>query len=187
MNPERFAELAEYLVVGLARTGDRAAFAELVSRRQSWIRNLMYRCSGDWKLADDLAQQTFMQAWKNIRRLQHSNRFAAWLKKLAINTWLQYQRKNDPLRYADEQTDKHASNPENTGIGMDLDAALARLSANERTCIVLSYHGSLTHGEIAKLTNMPLGTVKSHIRRGTERLREALSAYREAESQEGTT
>jgi RNA polymerase sigma factor (sigma-70 family) len=165
------------LVVGLARSGDRAAFEELVRRRQTWIRNLMRRCCGDAALADDLAQQVFLQAWKNIRRLQQANRFAGWLKRLAVNTWLQHLRKNDPLKNAAEQDDNKLVHRDTTGIALDLDRALATLSDQERLCVVLSYHESLTHGEIAKMTDMPLGTVKSYIRRGTKRLRETLSAY----------
>jgi len=163
--------------VGLARSGDREAFAELVRRRQNWIRNLMRRCCGDAALADDLAQQVFLQAWKNIRRLQQANRFAGWLKRLAVNTWLQHLRKNDPLKNAAEQDDNKLVHRDTIGVALDLDRALATLSAEERICIVLSYHESLTHGEIAEMTDLPLGTVKSHVRRGTKKLRETLSAY----------
>ena len=101
-----FANSPEALVVGLARTGDRDAFAELVQRRQSWIRNLMRRCCGDASLADDLAQQAFLQAWRKIRHLQQPGSFGVWLKRLAINVWLQHLRKNDALQdaqYVDEQ------------------------------------------------------------------------------------
>ncbi len=62
---------------------------------------------------------------------------------------------------------------------MDLDNALAILPGRARLCVVLSYHERMSHGEIAALTGMQLGTVKSHIRRGAEQLRELLSAYGE--------
>lgn len=61
--------------MGLARTGDREAFGELVRRRQSWIRNLMRRLCHDAALADDLAQQVFLQAWKDIRKLRQPAKF----------------------------------------------------------------------------------------------------------------
>jgi RNA polymerase sigma-70 factor (ECF subfamily) len=60
---------------------------------------------------------------------------------------------------------------------MDLDRALATLEDHARVCIVLAYHEQMTHDEIAHATGLPLGTVKSHIRRGTARLQKALSAY----------
>ena len=62
---------------------------------------------------------------------------------------------------------------------MDLDRALATLSKPERLCVVLSYREGMTHAEIAEATDLPLGTVKSHVRRGTQRLQQLLSAYRE--------
>ena len=80
----------ESVLVGLSRTGNRDAFAELVDRRQTWIRNLMRRCCRDVELADDLSQQVFMQAWHTIHQLHDVNRFAPWLKRMAINTWLQH-------------------------------------------------------------------------------------------------
>jgi DNA-directed RNA polymerase specialized sigma24 family protein len=60
---------------------------------------------------------------------------------------------------------------------LDLDRALARLACDERLCIVLAYNEGLSHGEISAATALPLGTVKSHIRRGAERLRVLLDAY----------
>lgn len=177
--PDFFAKSPEAVLVGLSRTGNREAFAELVSRRQAWIRNLMRRCSGSAVLADDLSQQVFMQAWRGIRQLQNTNRFGPWLKRLAINIWLQHRRKNDPLREADEHHDADSAHRDTTGIAMDLDRALATLPHDVRLCIVLNYHERMTHGEIAEFTAIPLGTIKSHIRRGTTRLQEELAAYAE--------
>lgn len=165
--------------MGLAGTGNRDAFAEIVRRRQTWIRNLMRRCCGDDTLADDLSQQVFMQAWRSIRQLHDAERFAPWLKRTAINTWLQHQRHGDPLRGADEHRDADSPGREETGLAIDLDRAMSALAEDVRLCIVLSYHERMTHGEIADFTGIPLGTVKSHIRRGTQRLQEALAAYLE--------
>ena len=70
---------------------------------------------------------------------------------------------------------------------MDLDRALAALPEPVRLCIVLSYHERMTHPEIAELTQLPPGTIKSHIRRGTHRLQELLSAYTEKPPVEKTS
>ncbi len=181
VSTERYAQSSEALIVGLARTGDRFAFEELVKRRQAWIRNLMRRCCGDPVLADDLAQQVFLHAWRDIRRLREPQKFGAWLKHVAVNTWKQHLRKHDPLRHADQAgTEDHAgadARPHTAGMAMDLDRALALLPPQARLCIVLSYHEGMSHAEIADTTGMPLGTVKSHIRRGTEKLQSLLSAY----------
>lgn len=177
--PVDFTKSAEALIVGLASAGDSDAFAELVARRQSWIRNLMRRCSGDATLADDLAQQVFLLAWRKIGYLREPTSFGAWLKRLAISTWLQHVRKNDSLHAADDIDDTALSENASHGLGMDLDRALATLSHPVRLCIVLSYHEGMTNNEIAALADLPLGTVKSHIRRGTQRLQQILSAYKE--------
>ena len=167
------------MLVGLARTGNRDAFAELVTRRQAWIRNLMRRCSGNAALADDLSQQVFMQAWRAIGQLIDAERFAPWLKRLAINTWLQHKRRNDPLEKADGTSGSERAQRDTPGIAMDLDRALEALPEDVRLCIILSYHERMTHSEIEGFTGLPLGTVKSHIRRGTQKLQEMLSAYLE--------
>ena len=163
-----YARSPEALLVGLARRNDRQAFEELVVRRQAWIRGLMQRFCGDPTLADDLSQQVF---------LQRGDRFAAWLKRIAVNTWLQHLRRADPLRNADDAEVVEGTAGDPAAIGMDLDRALATLEDNVRLCIVLAYHEGMTHDEIARSTGLPLGTVKSHIRRGAARLQKALAAY----------
>ena len=170
---------AEALVVGLARAGDRDAFAELVRRRQSWIRSLMRRACGDMTLADDLAQQVFLQAWRSIGQLRNPGGFGGWLRRLAINIWLQHLRRQGVRPEVELQCEPEARPSTDTGTAIDLDRALASLAPAVRLCIVLSYREGMSHEEIAQEMALPLGTVKSHLRRGTERLRQQLSDYRE--------
>ncbi len=172
-----YSRSPESIVVRLARNGDRKAFSELVSRRQAWIRNLMRRSCGDMALADDLSQQVFLQAWKAMPQLQDPGKFGPWLKRLAINVWLQHRRRNDPVSSADGLRDQAVATDDAQRIAMDLDAALATLANDARLCIVLAYHEGMTHHEIAQLTDIPVGTVKSHIRRGSLQLRKRLAAY----------
>jgi len=190
VSPGHYAEGPEALVVSLASNGDRDAFAELVRRRQSWVRNLMRRCCGNISLADDLSQQVFLQAWRKIRQLKDAGKFGSWLKHLAINEWLQHRRKNDALLDAqldgNSDEDINMSRRDTTAVVMDLDHAMAQLPGPVSLCIVLSYYERMSHNEIATLTDMRLGTVKSHIRRGSERLRKLLSAYDESTAVEDT-
>ena len=174
-----YSDRPEALVAALARTGNQDAFAALVARRQAWIRSLMRRCCGDATLADDLAQQTFLQAWRDIGKLREPQRFAAWLKRIAINVWRQHARKHDPLFDADPEVEEPAPQLSEAGMARDLDRALQSLSGIARLCLVLAYQEGMSHGEIAALTDIPLGTVKSHIKRASERVQAQLSAYDE--------
>ena len=176
-----YPECPEPFLVSLARAGDRSAFEELVRRRQSQVRNLMRRFCNNDALADDLAQQVLMKVWLKLRQLRKVSAFNAWLKRLAVTTWLHHVRKNDPLRGAGEIIGNEGARSDATGVGMDLDHALARLEPHVRLCVVLSYNEGMSHREIAKATDMPLGTVKTHIRNGAQQLQEILSAYKEQE------
>ena len=88
----KLGEAGEVAVAALAMNGDDAAFSELVRRRQNATRQLLRRLTRDPALADDLAQQSFVQAWKAIRTLKSPSAFGAWLRKLAVNCWLQHAR-----------------------------------------------------------------------------------------------
>ena len=174
-----YPDCPEALIVSLARDGNRDAFEELLRRRQSSIRNLMRRCCRDTILADDLAQQVFLKLWLNIRSLRRVDAFGGWLKQLAVSVWLQHLRKHDALRGADELADDVRPQHDASGESMDLGSALATLTESVRLCIVLFYQEGMSHRQIAKATELPLGTVKSHINRGTQRLQQVLSAYRD--------
>jgi RNA polymerase sigma-70 factor (ECF subfamily) len=174
-----YAISPEPLVVHLARRGDRQAFEELVRRRQSWVRNLMRRLSHDAALADDLAQQVFIRVWRTLGQLQDPLRFPGWLKRVAVNVWLQHHRRKDVMTSGESIDDLERPTEDATGAALDIDHALALLPQAVRLCVVLSYHAEMSHAEIAEAAALPLGTVKSHIRRGTEKLESLLSAYAE--------
>jgi RNA polymerase sigma-70 factor, ECF subfamily len=170
------AAASEASIVILAMNGDDAAYGELVRRRQGILRNLLRRLARDPALADDLAQQTFIQGWQSIRSLKSPAAFGGWLRKLAVNFWLQHARaarQEVPL-----ESDLAAALPSSTAsLHLDLDAALAQLPPDVRLCIVLTYSEGMSHAEISQIALMPLGTVKSHINRGSARMRELLHAY----------
>ena len=176
-------QAAEATVVALAMGGDAAAFTELVRRRQSWLRNLLRRLCRDPALADDLAQVVLVSAWRSLPGLKAVGAFGAWLRRLAINSWLAHLRSAPPPALpldCDALAGIALSIPA-VGERLDLDRALARLAPDERLCVVLAYSEGMSHGEISTATALPLGTVKSHIRRGSERLRALLHAYRHVE------
>ncbi len=176
------AQAAEATVVALAMHGDRAAFGELVRRRQGGVRNLLRRLSRDPALADDLAQQAFLKAWRALPQLRAVSAFGGWLRRLTVNTWLEHVRAAPPVTaITAEELAVLPAAAVSPAEAHDLDRALARLAPAERLCVVLAYSEGLSHSEISEAAALPLGTVKSHIRRGGERLRELLGAYAPAE------
>jgi RNA polymerase sigma factor (sigma-70 family) len=168
----------EVSVVICAMAGDDDAYGELVRRRQGSIRQLFRRLCRDAALADDLAQQTFLQAWRTVKTLKSPAAFGGWLRRLAINTWLQKIRAEKPLTSTtdlDELPD--AATQPALSEQLDLDSALSTLPPDVRLCITLAYAERMSHREICEATGLPLGTVKSHITRGAARLRRLLGAY----------
>ena len=161
-----------------ATVGEREAFGELVRRHGSAVRGLLRRLGADPALADDLAQDAFLAAFEQIAEFRGDGTFQAWVKRIAARLYLRRWRR-------DKRTDLMADTPEpevtpdlgQTGAArrIDLDSALNTLSAAERLCVSLCYGGGLSHAETADALNTPLGTVKSHVKRGLDKLRERLA------------
>jgi RNA polymerase sigma-70 factor (ECF subfamily) len=173
------ASASEPALLVLAQSGDDEAFGELVRRRQSGVRGLLRRLSGDAALGDDLAQDTFVRAWLTLGQLRDRSAFGGWLRQIAVNVWLQHARRASvPLDFVSGDELEQAApvdRPVRLADRIDLDAALTRLRAPERLCVVLAYSEGMSHGEIAAATGLPLGTVKSHLSRGAARLRRWLA------------
>ncbi|HXA93769.1 MAG TPA: RNA polymerase sigma factor [Steroidobacteraceae bacterium] len=172
------AAAEEVTVVVYAVSGNDVAFSELVRRRQAWLRQLLRRLCRQSALADDLAQQTLLQAWRRLRTLKAPGAFGGWLRRLAINEWLQYARRvRWELALDEESVPGEEGIVSAVGEQLDLERALALLPAGVRLCIVLAYGEHMSHSEISAATRLPLGTVKSHIARGSARLRQLLHDY----------
>lgn len=165
-----------------ARLGDQAAYGELVARHQGRVRGWLRHLCGDHAEADDLAQEAFVRAWDRIGDLKDAARFSPWLMKIAYNEFLQSRRalrKRERLveRLAAEHdpADERGATPE-PEIALELRRVLSVLSKRERAVVVLNYAYGYSHGEVSKLTGLPLGTVKSMIHRGSRKVREQFDA-----------
>jgi RNA polymerase sigma factor (sigma-70 family) len=161
-------------LVALAVTGDRAAFGELVRRHGSAVRALLRRMGAAPDLADDLAQDAFLAAFEQIAEFRGEGTFQAWVKRIAARAYVRRWRKGAREALAAEPSEASAPPPDHAGA-IDLDAALADLTPAERMCVSLCYGAGLSHAEAAAALNTPLGTVKSHVKRGLDKLRARLA------------
>ena len=172
------------LIARVLVSSDRHAFSELVKRNQSSLRGFLRGLSkGDHALADDLAQETLIEAYRSLRKFEGGSTFNTWLLGIAYNRFRGHMRRNreEPVDMSleiDQPTDGATSNPRpSSDIGQDLDAAMATLRPEEQTALRLCYREGLSHEEAAVLMGCPLGTLKTHILRAKARLRSLLDAY----------
>ena len=161
------------LVARVLAADDRHAFGELVRRHQSAIRILLRRlCAGDAARADDLAQETFLRAHRRLSSWRGQARLGTWLHRIAWNVFLSESRRApapeppppDPEPAAERAEARH-----------DLSRAFAVLRQEERAALALAYGQDLTHEEAADVLGWPLGTLKTHLARGKEKLRRHLA------------
>jgi RNA polymerase sigma-70 factor (ECF subfamily) len=164
------------LIARVLESGDPNAFAELVRRYQSPVRAFLRRMTrGDAALADDLAQETFIRAWRRMETYRKESRFSTWLFGIAVNEFRGRARRVRRLR--EEQLDEGSAvaepavEPVSPGLRLDLNEALLRLTLGERAAIVLCCQNGLTHDEAAVALGCPLGTVKTNVLRGKEKMR----------------
>ena len=160
--------------------GDQHAFGELVRRHQSPVRGLLRQLTRtDLELADDLAQETFIRAYKNIRSFRGEAKFSTWLYRIAYNVFRDDARKRKELVGIDEAKLQSEVDPQTADPGLrhDLMSALAALPLHERSAIVLCCQNGLSHDEAARVLEIPLGTVKTNVLRGREKLKKMLSAW----------
>ena len=176
-SPRTPASLHDVELAALSAAGDRQAFGELVRRHGSAVRGLLRRMGADPATADDVAQDAFLAAFERIAEFRGEGAFAGWVKKIAARLYLRRFRKGVKLDLsAEPETEPEPSHEAASNRRIDLDEALKVLSPNERICVSLCYGGGLSHAEAAEALNAPLGTVKSHVKRGLDKLRERLAA-----------
>lgn len=165
------------LVERAAATRDMAAFAELVRMHQSRLRGFLLRMTrGDNALADDLAQDSFLEAWRKIAQYRGDGPFFGWLSAIAYSRYLMEARKRklEPL----EDSGERAIETENgQHARLDLERALAHLALPQRAALTACYAFGYSNEEAAKILGMPLGTLKSHVQRGREKLQTLLQGW----------
>lgn len=168
------------LIARVLLEGDRHAFGELVRRHQSAVRAHLRRLTnGNAALADDLSQETFIQAWRNLKSFRGEAKFSTWLYRIAYNTFVSDTRHIRESALSEEHTaeDEPAEEHDQPDLRMDLERAMRSLTDAEKAAIVQCYHNDLTHEEAAYVLGIPLGTVKTNILKAKEKLCSQLGAW----------
>lgn len=160
---------------------DQAAFGELVHRHQSAVRHfLRHLAGGDAAQADDLAQDTFVQAWRGLATFRGGSSFGTWLLGIAHNHWRNARRKPRPVAVEPAHLAELEPTPSSAPLSdlrQDLARALRTLDPDEQAVLHLCYQQGLSRSEIAGVLQWPLGTVKTHLNRGKDKLRPLLAPW----------
>ncbi len=173
-----------------ARSGDLDAFAELVGRSERRVRALLGRLLDDSRDVEEAAQDTFVQAWRNLGRFRGDAALSTWLHRIAVNEALQRtRRKRLPTQPLDEEEDRASlerrSSPpadaaaEERELGAFLAERLRALPPELRVPVVLRDIEGWSNQEVADLLGLSLAATKSRIHRGRMRIRQELAAWRD--------
>jgi len=181
-----------------ARRGNQEACREIVRRYERPIFNMIVRMVRDRALAEDLSQDTFLKAFSRLDRYDPAYRLSNWLFKIAHNTVIDHVRKQksaalpiDSLSRGEDLSALDAGDPAardpietlaQAELARAVDSAMASLRPEYRQVVVLRYQEELSHEEIARITGLPVGTVKSHLHRARAQLAVALARLRPAEA-----
>ena len=174
-------------------SGDENAFTTLVEKHRKWIHSLAWREIGDFHAAQEITQDTFIQAYKSLPSLRDPNRFSGWLHVIAKRQCIEWLRRkpmtmqsldampNAELervsyaRYLDEERAQASTD----GLREVVERLLQKLPVNERSVMVLHYYKGLTCEEVSALLDVSLNTVKSRLYRARKRLETEESMLRE--------
>lgn len=176
-------------MIELIQSGDRKAFNMLVEEYQQKIINISFAMLSDYEEACDAAQETFVKVYRNIGKFRGDSSLSTWIYRIAKNTCNDFLRKRKEkfLSIDDEdakiQVKDDSYSPEKKTekkeLGKLLEKAIAELDENSRTVLVLYEFENMSYDEIAKILDLPPGTVKSRLNRAREKLRNILSPNRE--------
>ena len=174
--------------------GDENAFSTLVRKYEKPVHALVWRKIGDFHIAEEITQDAFLQAYKELATLKKQHRFARWLSVIATRGCIEWLRKKRLSTQSLEDT-SHAQLEQATYSGYVIQEnerteaeaqrevvqkLLAKLRDKERTVIMLHYFGEMTHEEISEFLGASLGTIKSRLRRAQQRLKREEPMVREA-------
>ncbi len=168
-----------------ANDGDRSIIRLLVENNKNLVWHIIISMVGHSRDCEDLFQEVFLQVFKSLRHFRADARLSTWIGSITHHVCVDYLRKkkkemyvlssdNDQKLMPSLSTDMGWKQPENEDLNQMVLAAIAKLPGDYRTVITLYHLNELSYQEIAEITGMPDGTVKSYISRGRSLLREML-------------
>jgi RNA polymerase sigma factor (sigma-70 family) len=177
-------------LVARAREGESDAFAELVRRHDSGTRALAYALVGDWTEAQDLSQEAFLRAFRNLDLLADPEKFGPWLRRVTFGVCIDWVRTFRPQLYRLElpaDADATLASPSTDPSPLDriereeltsrVMRALAELPARYRTPLTMYHIDGLSHDKVARALDVPVGTVRSLVARARRKLAAVLGDY----------
>ena len=181
---------SEKSLINLVKKGDKKAYEVLVLQYQDRLVFSVYKFLKDYELAQDIAQEAFVKAFKNIEKFRGDSSFYTWIYRIAINTaknFLSSKSRKSEI-YDDEimelilsESAVTSENPENILEAEELRSvmmgAIQDLPDDIRTTLSLREFDGLSYEEIAEVQNCPIGTVRSRIHKGREILDKTFSKY----------
>ena len=174
--------------------GDESAFSELVKKYQKPVHALVWRKIGDFHIAEEITQDTFLKAYQRLGTLKKPQSFTGWLYVIAANNckmWLRKKRlQMQPLEETDSAQLEKATysqyvieENERTTVESQREVVkqlLAKLQESDRTVVTLHYFGEMSAAEIGKFLGVSVNTIKSRLRRAQQRLKREEPMIREA-------
>ena len=166
-----------------ANRGERSAFSELVQIHAQGVRNVIYRFCGDAQIAEDAAQETFLQAWLHLSSYRPQTSLRNWLYRIAVNAATDMLRKEkrilpnalEDLPLSDPEPGPEASFSQQERITLVRRAILSLPEASRAVLVLREYEGMSYH-EIAEALDIPLGTVMSRLNYGRKLLKDKLES-----------
>lgn len=173
-----------------ARGGDREAFRILVERHSRNVFRLAFRLTGNESDAEDVVQEAFLKAYRNLPTFESRANFSTWLYRIASNCAYDVlrsraRRPEDPLEAEDEPRPLHAADPGPDRLAHSAEVrqraarAMARLTPAERTAFVLRHHEGLSIAEIGTALGLDTSAAKHSVFRAVKKMREALQPMAE--------
>ena len=172
----------DYSIIRRFLEGDNAAFPILVRRHKEKVRNIIYITMNNSALVDDIAQDVFITVYRNLKYFRFESQFTTWLYRITVNRCKDYLRKMNvrkiffPVEDGIEISD-HSTPVENNEISKIVIDAISKLPIKLRMPLIMKDIEGFSYQEISESLNCEMGTVKSRIFRGREKLKEILQPF----------